>query len=173
MFRRKKSDKLFLVNQHIAVGDREIHDGTEPGYRKANADISLYRYIAVASHFSARASLACGKMTMHRWPRARYVLRMVTLSSGNSRCTLPIVPPSARATSDRVTILIDIPRLSVVHDQLPFLFLLIYLFSIKENGREKGRTFYCIVDTYLFSQTRRIHREKCCFIISRCVKWHH
>lgn len=60
IFRIKKSNKLPLVDQHIAAGDREIHDGTEPGYRKTNADIILSTppvppvYRAVASDFSAR-----------------------------------------------------------------------------------------------------------------------
>jgi hypothetical protein len=57
--RKGKATVLFLVNQRNAAGDREIHDGTEPGYRKANADIILSVpsvppvCIAIASHFSA------------------------------------------------------------------------------------------------------------------------
>lgn len=166
-----------MVQQYVAAGDREIHDWTEAGYRKANAaalflpalPVSsrylLYRVgvAAVASHFSARASLACGKMTMHRWPRARYALRMLTLAGGILLHASPIRP-----TSIRVTILIDIQRLSLVHDQLPFLFLLIYLFSIKVNGRERGRTFYRIVDTYLSArQDMYVHTERSAVSLSR------
>jgi len=50
-----------LVNQHIVVDDREIHDRTEPGYRKANAIIlsippaslapTVYRVVVVL-HYS-------------------------------------------------------------------------------------------------------------------------
>lgn len=128
-----------LVNQHIVVDDRENHDGTEPGYRKANANIILstppvplvptvYRVVVVLHYSVHRTRVGRWQCTDGLAPDTSYVW----LRSPRGFCC------TRRPTSDRVTILIDIPRLSLEHDQLPFLFLLIYLFSIKENNRERG-----------------------------------
>lgn len=120
-----------------------------------------YIAVVVASHFSARITRV--------WEddNAPVASRPIRLMYGYALRGNSTARVANRSTSNRVTILIDIPRLSLVHDQLPFLFLLIYLFSIKKNDRKSGRTFYRIVDTYL---SRHIHRERRCFIISRCVK---
>lgn len=77
-----------------------VNSRTEPGYRRRRVSPSRSEGAIVAgksrsplslslSYFSVR--IACGKMTMHRWPRARYA---VTLSQPRGILLCTSVPSS-------------------------------------------------------------------------------
>lgn len=137
----EEKNGIFLHRPAYRGGWPWILNGTEPGYRKTNANIFFPPHLDEncigTSRCNCLAFLRAHRTRVGRWqctgglaPDTPYVwLR----SPGEFSCT------RRRSPFNRVTIYIDIPQMSLAHDQLSV--LSIYSF-IKKNDRKKRKKYF-------------------------------